>query len=168
VTDWKKNRAAAKKGQTTYKIVRNTKALRMLPCFRSMNRSCAQLIILIAVAPLALGAIPAVITQIWRTNRHLTGIMAESSHAWRTLNPEYRYLLYNHTEARALVEQVYPTALAVYDALPQDVMRADLFRYIALFAHGGVYADIDTVPLLPLREWVLDRYVNLHHQIRCI
>jgi hypothetical protein len=53
------------------------------------------------------------------------------------------------------VEETVPQHLAAYLAFPHAVMRADFFRYAALYRHGGLYADIDMEcvrPMAPLRE----------------
>lgn len=34
------------------------------------------------------------------------------------------------------------------------VLRADLLRYMLMFAHGGVYADIDTSVLVHIDQWI--------------
>lgn len=41
----------------------------------------------------------------------------------------------------------------VYSSLPLGVMRADFWRYAALYRYGGIYADIDTRCLVPIEQW---------------
>lgn len=38
--------------------------------------------------------------------------------------------------------------------MPLPVLKADFFRYLILFARGGIYADIDTKALKPAIEWL--------------
>ena len=33
-------------------------------------------------------------------------------------------------------------------------MRSDILRLVILYLHGGVYADVDTECVTPLREWI--------------
>jgi mannosyltransferase OCH1-like enzyme len=40
-----------------------------------------------------------------------------------------------------------------FKALPIGVMKADLWRYLILKTHGGVYSDIDSECLKPITEW---------------
>ena len=42
----------------------------------------------------------------------------------------------------------------MYDALETGVMRADMWRYTALYLYGGVYADVDIVAKPPIVELV--------------
>lgn len=51
-----------------------------------------------------------------------------------------------------------PEVVEAYNALPQPVLKADFFRYLILFARGGVYSDIDTEALRPIHEWVPDTF----------
>lgn len=34
------------------------------------------------------------------------------------------------------------------------VQRADMFRYAALWVHGGIYADLDVADRAPLCQWL--------------
>lgn len=51
--------------------------------------------------------------------------------------------------------------MELYRAMPLPVMKADLWRYAALFEFGGVYADIDTTCRAPLGDW-LDESIGFH------
>lgn len=46
--------------------------------------------------------------------------------------------------------------------MPKSILKADFFRYLILFARGGVYTDIDTVSLKPIDEWISnnEKYLN--------
>lgn len=73
--------------------------------------------------------------------------------SWTSINPDYDYYFFNKDERRALIEEYFDArVLKAYDKLELGALRADLWRYCGLFLHGGVYADIDFVSLVPLRE----------------
>ena len=36
----------------------------------------------------------------------------------------------------------------------KPVQKADIFRYIVLMVHGGVYADIDVTCVRPVDQWI--------------
>ena len=44
--------------------------------------------------------------------------------------------------------------MEAYFALPLAILKADFFRYLILFARGGIYADIDTEVLRPAHFWL--------------
>lgn len=68
-------------------------------------------------------------------------------------NPEYQYHFFNGTERREFLKQhMGPTVLACYDKLIPKAYKADLFRYSAVFTHGGCYADIGFIFTRPLRN----------------
>ena len=64
--------------------------------------------------------------------------------------------------AAHLIRHLYgavPDVLEAYQALPLNILKADFFRYLILFARGGVYADIDTVALKPATEWIPNAFI---------
>ncbi|KAJ7224776.1 glycosyltransferase family 32 protein [Mycena rebaudengoi] len=77
--------------------------------------------------------------------------------SWPTLSPEFQHQVLTYAAASALVHSLYasvPPVLAAYAALPLPILKADFFRYLILLARGGVYSDIDTTALTPIREWL--------------
>lgn len=69
-------------------------------------------------------------------------------------NPGWEHRFHTDADCRALVRRAFPDLLAIYDAYPLAVQRADMFRVVALHAVGGVYLDLDVEcdrPLEPLR-----------------
>ena len=75
--------------------------------------------------------------------------------AWRQLNPEYAHILLTDTEASDFVRATASAAeRAAYAALVTGSQRSDLLRLLFLREFGGIYADCDTEPTLPLRVFV--------------
>lgn len=108
------------------------------------------------------GLIPPILHQTWKS-RDLPPDLARLHAGWRRRHPQWDIRFYDDDEARALVARARPKALALYDALPLPVMRADLFRCIAVHTEGGVYADIDMECLRPL-----DRFLDADRLTLCI
>ena len=46
--------------------------------------------------------------------------------------------------------------METWNALPAAILKADYFRYLILFARGGIYADIDTEALKSAHLWLPD------------
>lgn len=60
-----------------------------------------------------------------------------------------------------LIRHLYssvPDVLEAYNTLPLPILKADFFRYLILLARGGVYADIDTLALQPVTDWISDHF----------
>lgn len=51
---------------------------------------------------------------------------------------------------RELIRTKFPWFLEQFDAYPNPIQRADAIRYFILYEYGGVYADMDLVPLRSL------------------
>ena len=48
----------------------------------------------------------------------------------------------------------------LFSQLSDPILRADLLRYLILYADGGVYCDIDTKPKQHISTWIPDKYKN--------
>jgi len=78
---------------------------------------------------------------------------------WKDTNPEYRYLYFDDD----LVQQYivnrghhFPGLVESFSRVTSGAVKADMWRALALWAEGGVYADIDMVPRIPLQEFLQD------------
>ncbi|MEQ8696507.1 MAG: glycosyltransferase [Bauldia litoralis] len=99
--------------------------------------------------------IPRVLVQTYRTSALVRPIHGAAT-AWQEMNPEFDYKFFDDDEARAFIQERYPTeVLEAFDSLVPGAYRADLWRYCYLAAEGGVYADIRMEPLVALRT-ILD------------
>jgi hypothetical protein len=64
-------------------------------------------------------------------------------------NPNYSYTLLTDASADELLNS-YPQYKATYASLTRPQYKSDFLRYLWMYAHGGYYIDIDTLPTLPL------------------
>ena len=80
-------------------------------------------------------------------------------------NPTYRLHYHNDSSARAFVARHCGVRVArAYDCFASGANRADLFRFCALFAMGGVYLDADLLLVVPLEStYAPCRAVTLGH-----
>lgn len=76
---------------------------------------------------------------------------------WHKLNPEYRIKFYGNKECYEFLKKYFSSKLADYfNSIPDGHIKADLWRPCILYIMGGVYADIDVEPLVPLRDYITD------------
>ena len=91
------------------------------------------------------------IHQTWKTHR-LDNKSREWFATWSDKNPTCEHKLWNDTEVAALVQSTSPDLIwPIWQGL-LPVERADAFRYIVLWVHGGYYADIDVSCIVPISE----------------
>lgn len=79
------------------------------------------------------------------------------SESWTAKNPGYKHNLITDDQCDALINDIYsavPDVAEAWNAMPKSILKADFFRYLILFARGGVYSDIDTVGLKPVEQWL--------------
>ncbi|KAG7822578.1 hypothetical protein KL909_003743 [Ogataea angusta] len=103
---------------------------------------------------------PAYIWQSWKyglNDANFGPRYKEGEEQWALKNPGFVHELFNDDTSNALVHYLYmhmPEVVKAYELLPHIVLKMDFFRYLILFAKGGVYADVDTLPLQPIPNWI--------------
>ena len=97
--------------------------------------------------------IPRIIHQTWK-GRRVDARFAGHIRSWVDTNPGWKHWFWTDRDNRNLVATRFPSYLKLWDALPQNIMRADLMRYFILWEFGGVYVDLDVEALLPLDRLV--------------
>jgi mannosyltransferase OCH1-like enzyme len=80
-------------------------------------------------------------------------------------NPQYRYEVLTDDNANEYLEWHYgahginrPDLVDLYRELNITIIKADLLRYLVMYAEGGVYADIDVECLRPISRFIPERY----------
>mmetsp|Transcript_28482 Transcript_28482/g.39643 ORF Transcript_28482/g.39643 Transcript_28482/m.39643 type:complete len:1010 (+) Transcript_28482:186-3215(+) len=75
---------------------------------------------------------------------------------WKVMNPEYDYVLWQEESIEKFLSELEDssTTLQTYQRL-DFVQKSDFLRYLLLFHIGGIYADHDVEPLVPLSRWPL-------------
>lgn len=91
-------------------------------------------------------SIPKIIHFTWKT-KTLTKFSQKIFDLWKETHSDWDIRLYDDADIRALVEEHYPDSLKVFDSYRSGIFRADVFRFFVLHHFGGVYADLDMLPL---------------------
>jgi alpha 1,6-mannosyltransferase len=106
------------------------------------------------------GKFPAFIWQTWKVNPS-EGSFPENLRmmevSWTEKHPGFVHEVVTDDISERLIRYLYasvPKVIEAYDALPVPVLKADFFRYLILFARGGIYSDIDTEALQSASEWL--------------
>ena len=99
--------------------------------------------------------IPFIVWQTWKT-AHLPIRIARTVKRFRKQNPEYTHYLMTDKDCGQFIRQHYGGTRTedAYFRLNPDfgAARADFWRYCVLFRYGGVYLDIDSTCIVPLRR----------------
>ncbi|WEJ97379.1 alpha-1,6-mannosyltransferase Och1 [Yamadazyma tenuis] len=103
---------------------------------------------------------PAYIWQTWKhglNDERFKQLYCQGETQWAVKNPGFVHELFNDDTTYSVVKHLYgsvPEVVRAYELLPEVILRMDFFRYLILFAKGGIYADIDTYPLQPIPNWI--------------
>lgn len=70
---------------------------------------------------------------------------------WKDNNPDYEYFYYSDKEIEGFILTEYGNEWhSRYMSLPYPVMKADVFRILAIYIYGGFYCDLDMKSLKPI------------------
>jgi mannan polymerase II complex HOC1 subunit len=103
---------------------------------------------------------PAYIWQSWKyglNDERFGEKFKEGEEQWAIKNPGFVHELFNDDTSHAIVHYLYmsiPEIIEAYESLPSIILKMDFFRYLILLARGGIYADVDTLPLQPVPNWI--------------
>nr|WQM86774.1 glycosyltransferase [Marseillevirus cajuinensis] len=96
---------------------------------------------------------PKILHQTWKS-KELPESCKELVKTWEDMYPDFEYKFYLDEDLRDAVKKYVPQHLALYDAMSKTIERVDFARYAILYGIGGVYADIDTLPLRRIDPWL--------------
>jgi Glycosyltransferase sugar-binding region containing DXD motif len=92
-------------------------------------------------------AIPQIVHQTSKS-RCVTQAVADAVSKWKFAN--WSYYFYDDESIERLFRSEFRSfphlEMVASKCLLHGALRADLFRYLVLYRHGGIYADIDAVP----------------------
>lgn len=105
--------------------------------------------------------------RIWQTAKTSAAGMGEAERkqiqTWVTNNQKHRYEIITKHSAETYIYEHYmdkPEIAETFLELQDNMMRADLAKYLTLSAEGGVYCDLDTVLQQPIDDWVPEKFKN--------
>ncbi|OAQ71980.1 glycosyltransferase family 32 [Pochonia chlamydosporia 170] len=109
---------------------------------------------------------PQKVWQTWKIDPLLFGI-TETARAmtWVKQNPQMRYEVITDASDMTYVEQHFgpdgfnrPDIVEFYRNVNLRIIKADLLRYMILYAEGGIYADIDVEAIKPFHRFIPERH----------
>lgn len=77
------------------------------------------------------------------------------SQIWKKINPNYKLKLYDNFLCRKFFEENYSKEyIQIFDYLKDGPIKADFWRICVLNTYGGVYADSDIEPFIPIDDFL--------------
>jgi len=118
----------------------------MARCFAG-PQECKPLNVLYSLpeVPLLANGIPKIVHQTWK-NEEVPAHWASSAEAWKSLHPDWTYLLWTDADIEAYISKLWPESRQTFEKLEEPIQRVDLWRYFVLRDFGGVYCDLDIRP----------------------
>ena len=95
--------------------------------------------------------IPPIVFQTWKSREKIPANFRYWRQTFVDHNPEAQVILWDDDDNREFIAQNFAWFLPTYNSFPREIFRADAVRYLFLFSFGGLYADMDSECLRPLR-----------------
>jgi hypothetical protein len=98
--------------------------------------------------------IPRNIFQTWGT-KQVSPEFKQIIQTWSDNNPNYAYFLFDNIDCEEFIKANFDEAVYnAYSRIIPGAFKADLWRYCILYIYGGVYADIDTICLHKIDDFL--------------
>ena len=80
---------------------------------------------------------------------------------WQILNPDYDIKLFDDNDCRMFIHRHFGEKHAnIFNSISSGPNKADFWRLCVLYINGGVYTDIDLMPLEPLSYILQNANIN--------
>ena len=97
------------------------------------------------LVPYTQNGIPKIIHQTWK-NRDIPDVWSQGSQSWRSLHPDWLYILWTDADLHEYILTMHPEFLQTWTQFTYHIQRVDAIRYFILQDFGGLYADLDLMP----------------------
>lgn len=108
----------------------------------------------------ASSSFPKTVWQTWKCdiNQPRCDYQFKGAHyTWEHENKDgWEFKVVSDEKSELFVRKTFKAIPEVYEAwraMPETILKADFFRYLVLFSQGGVYSDMDTSCLKPVKRW---------------
>ena len=99
--------------------------------------------------------IPRIIYQTFKT-KELTPAFQKFVDLWKDNNSGYEYRFYDDKMCDSFMKDFDPRVWRAYRRIIPGAFKADLWRYCVLYTYGGVYADLDTLCIGKIDDFLND------------
>jgi len=101
--------------------------------------------------------IPKTIYQTWETKK-LSPYITSLVNKWKENNHEYNYVIHDAKERAQFIKDNFDdNVYEAYKKIIPGAYQADFWRYCVLYINGGIYADIDTICMGKLDNFINDK-----------
>jgi mannosyltransferase OCH1-like enzyme len=75
--------------------------------------------------------------------------------SWQENNKDYKYNYVNHIERKIFINNNFGKEwLSFYEQCESQVFQADMWRVLCIYEYGGIYADMDTICLRSINDFM--------------
>ncbi|KAF6006847.1 hypothetical protein HII12_004771 [Brettanomyces bruxellensis] len=103
--------------------------------------------------------VPRTVWQTWKCgakDKKFPKRFREPHRSWKEGNPKSDVIIVADDQVKQFIDKSFgkiPEVATAFDILPSNILKADFFRYLVIFARGGTYTDLDTYCLQSIDKW---------------
>jgi len=103
--------------------------------------------------------VPRTVWQTWKCgikDKKFPKKFREPHKSWKAGNPKSDVIIVSDDEVERFIAKHFekvPEVARAFELLPSNILKADFFRYLVVFARGGTYTDLDTYCLKSIEDW---------------
>jgi mannosyltransferase OCH1-like enzyme len=98
--------------------------------------------------------LPKIIHQTWKTSQ-IPEHWQKSQDEWIRFHPGWTYCLWTDEDIETYIRLTRPHAWPLFQSMTYAIQRVDLFRYFIMHDFGGLYSDLDIVPLKCIESYLI-------------
>ena len=92
---------------------------------------------------------------IYFCDKTINTLSSQQADLWKRLNPNYEIKLYDNQQCRTFLLETYGELYVnIFDFLKDGPIKADFWRICILYTYGGVYSDIDNIPIIAINDFI--------------
>ena len=82
---------------------------------------------------------------------------------WKELNPDYNIEFSMDEDCINFLSKNFNNhVVELFKKIPKGMYKADLWRLCKLYIEGGIYADIDLVPMVPIDSLIIEKNITFY------
>jgi mannosyltransferase OCH1-like enzyme len=98
--------------------------------------------------------VPKLVMQTWKDEDIPKAWATGQSSLLSALPADYTYVYLTDAAMYAFVAFAFPEFVEDFALMPHPIQRADILRYLWLYAYGGLYMDLDYLVLRPFHHFI--------------
>ena len=101
--------------------------------------------------------IPKIIHQTYKSLENIPSDWNETSVKWKEFHPDWQYIFWSDQDIEEFMNKYYPKYNSILNGYKYKISKVDAWRFFILYHYGGVYSDMDIIPIQNIEPLLSNR-----------